>query len=326
MTVVFAIGVLFLAAGVVLAIRAIALPRVRMAAHLRQIETYGFKAVSGEEALLPQPPLGRAINALAERVGRSAITHIGALRPLPSRELSSAGLYTISAEAFHGYRLLAAGAIPALLGFEFIATGHGVALAIAIAALAAAICWVLFGSIVRHRSEIRLQGVDRELPELIDVLIATIEAGLGFAGSLQLVSGRFEGPLGSELRLALQEQRMGLATTQAVRNILERSDTPALRSFVRAIVQAETLGVSIGAMMRNLALEMRSRRRQAAQERVQKAPLKMLFPLIFLIFPAMLIVLLYPAIHELLTGFSKSERGGRAHERYVVAADRQASA
>ena len=98
---------------------------------------------------------------------------------------------------------------------------------------------------------------------------------------------------------------MGLSTNQALSNILVRSDTPAMRSFVRAVIQGETLGVSIGAMMRNLAIEMRTRRRQGAQERVQRAPLKMLFPLIFLLFPAMLIVLLYPAIHELLAGFSK---------------------
>ena len=196
-------------------------------------------------------------------------------------------------------------ALPVLLILEVTASGGNVALAILVALAAAARCWVLFGASVRHRSEIRLNAIDRELPELIDVLIATIEAGLGFAGSLQLVAGRFEGPLGSELRLAQQEQRMGLSTNQALSNILERSDTPAMRSFVRAVVQGETLGVSIGTMMRNLALEMRTRRRQAAQERVQKAPLKMLFPLIFLIFPAMLIVLLYPAIHELLAGFSK---------------------
>ena len=98
---------------------------------------------------------------------------------------------------------------------------------------------------------------------------------------------------------------MGMSTNQALSNILERSDTPSMRSFVRGIVQAETLGISIGQMMRNLALEMRTRRRQTAQERVQKAPLKMLFPLIFMIFPAMLVVLLYPALHELLSGFSR---------------------
>jgi tight adherence protein C len=305
MTALFVIGLLFIAAAVVLVIRAVALPRLRMATHLRQIETYGFSGtLPSEDHLAARPPLGRSINAFAEGVGRAAIARAGTLTPMPSRELASAGFYRVTVEAFHGYRVLAAVILPSLVMLEAIAGGKSGALAVALAALAAVFCWVLVGAFVRHRSEIRLNAVDRELPELIDVLIATLEAGLGFAGSLQLVAGRFEGPLGDELRLAQQEQRMGLATNQALGHILERSDTPAVRSFVRAVVQGETLGVSIGTMMRNLALEMRTRRRQAAQERVQKAPLKMLFPLIFLIFPAMLIVLLYPAIHELLAGFS----------------------
>jgi len=304
-TALFVLGVVFLGAAIVLVVRAVALPRMRMATHLRQIETYGISGTFPDADVL-DPPLGRSINALAETVGRSMTAHVGTLRPLPSRELASAGFYRISTDAFHGYRVLASVALPALLVLEVSAGGKSLALALALGLAAAAVCWVLFGAFVRHRSDIRLEAIDRELPELIDVLIATIEAGLGFAGSLQLVAGRFDGPLGNELKLAQQEQRMGLSTNQALSHIIERSDTPALRSFVRAVVQGETLGVSIGTMMRNLAIEMRTRRRQAAQERVQKAPLKMLFPLIFLIFPAMLIVLLYPAIHELLRGFSSA--------------------
>jgi tight adherence protein C len=303
----FVIALLLLAAAIALVLRAIALPRLRMAMHLRQIDTYGFSGtLPGEDALEARPPLGRSINAIAESAGRFAIANIGPLKPTPSRVLASAGYYRISVEAFHGYRILATVVVPAILLFEVTAGGMSVGIAILLTVLTAATCWVAFGSVVRRRSEARLEGIDRELPELIDVLIATIEAGMGFAGSLQLVAGRFEGPLGNELSLALQEQRMGLSTTLALTNILERSDTPAIRSFVRAVVQAETLGISIGTMMRNLALEMRTRRRQAAQERVQKAPLKMLFPLIFLIFPSIFIVLLYPAFYELLKGFSKA--------------------
>jgi tight adherence protein C len=306
MTLLFIVGLLFISAAVILVVRAVALPRLRMSAHLRQIDTYGFSgALPGDVPLVARPPLGQSINSLAEGMGRMTIARVSGLTPLTSRELTSAGFYRISPEALHGYRALAAILLPVLLLLEALGSGAGMAIAILLAVFAAAACWVLFGAVVRRRSESRLSEVDRELPELIDVLIATIEAGLGFAGSLRVVAGRFKGPLGNELRLAMQEQRMGLSTNQALGHILERSDTPAMRSFVRAVVQGETLGVSIGTMMRNLALEMRTRRRQAAQERVQKAPLKMLFPLIFLIFPSMLIVLLYPAIHQLLAGFSK---------------------
>lgn len=88
---------------------------------------------------------------------------------------------------------------------------------------------------------------------------------------------------------------MGLSTNEALRNLVVRCETPLMRSFVRSVLQGETLGVSIGQIMRDLALDMRKRRRQAAEERAQKAPIKLLFPLVFLIFPAMFVVLLGPA-------------------------------
>ncbi len=248
--------------------------------------------------------MGTGVNSIAEGVGRFAMSSFGVLQPLPRKQLISGAMYRISEEAFHGYRVIVSVGLPVIAAIEVGAAGLSAGLGIALALLLALTSWMLFGSVVRRRSERRLSEIDRELPELIDVLIATIEAGLGFAGSLALVSSRIRGPLGEELRLALQEQQMGLSTNRALSNILERSDTPSMRSFVRAVLQGETFGVSIGVMLRNLAIEMRARRRHTAQERVQQAPLKMLFPLVFLIFPAMLIVLLYPAVHELLRGFS----------------------
>jgi tight adherence protein C len=145
-----------------------------------------------------------------------------------------------------------------------------------------------------------MDQVDRRLPEMIDVLTATVEAGLGFAGSLQLVAGRFDGPLGEELRLTLHEQSMGLSSEQALANFVDRCDTPSVRAFARAVTQGESLGVSIGTMMRNLATETRKRRRQLVREQMMKAPVKMLFPLIFLIFPSLFLVLLFPAAYNLI--------------------------
>jgi tight adherence protein C len=103
--------------------------------------------------------------------------------------------------------------------------------------------------------------------------------------------------------LTLQEQSMGLAINEALSNMLLRVDTPSMRSFVRSILQGEQLGVSIGQILRNLAKEMRGRRRQAAQERAQKAPIKLLFPLILLIFPAIFVILLGPAAFAFLDAF-----------------------
>jgi tight adherence protein C len=148
-----------------------------------------------------------------------------------------------------------------------------------------------------------LKEIDNQLPDLIDVLVATVEAGLGFSASVQMASERLGGPLGQELRLMIQEQRMGLSTQEALRSLLTRADTPAMRSFVRAMLQGETLGVSIGQIMRALALEMRKRRKATAEEKAQKAPVKILFPLVFLIFPAMFIVILFPALYTILHSF-----------------------
>jgi tight adherence protein C len=160
-------------------------------------------------------------------------------------------------------------------------------------------------TIVRRRAERRLEQVESDLPELIDLLVVTVEAGLALNRSLQVASERFHGPLRDELRLTLQEQRMGLSGNVALGNMLERCETPSMRSFVRSIVQGETLGVSMGTIMRNLAAETRKRRRQHAEERAHKAPVKMLFPLVLLMFPSMFIVLLYPAV----TKFSQALGG-----------------
>jgi tight adherence protein C len=157
--------------------------------------------------------------------------------------------------------------------------------------------------VIDRRARVRLEAIDYELPELIDILVVTVEAGLGFSGSIRTASERITGPLGDELRLALQEQNMGLTTEESLRHMLVRADTPSMRSFVRAVTQGETLGVSIGDILRSLALEMRKRRRAAAEERAQKAPIKILFPLVFLIFPAMFIVLLGPAIFDFIDAF-----------------------
>jgi len=117
-----------------------------------------------------------------------------------------------------------------------------------------------------------------------------------FTASLHMAAERLDGPLGVELRLTLQEQRMGLTPVQALENMVTRCPTPAVESFTRAMVQGSLLGVSIGAILRSLAVEMRKRRRAAVEQQAQKAPIKMLFPLVFMIFPAMFIVILGPAV------------------------------
>jgi tight adherence protein C len=222
------------------------------------------------------------------------------MEPLPLSQLLAAGLYQLTPYALNGYRLILGVGLPTLELLNGIASGSLGLLTVLLAILLGGIGFSVPRLIVLQRAGQRLDRIDRDLPELVDVLTATIESGLSFGGSLQLVSDRFHGPLGDELRLTLREQMMGLSTDQALQNMLLRCDTPSVRAFVRAVRQAESMGVSIGQMMRNLAGETRNRRRELAHERIQKAPVKMLFPLVFLIFPAVLIVLLYPAVHSVI--------------------------
>jgi tight adherence protein C len=288
-------GILLLAIAAALLARAVVMPRVRVSSQIRQIETYGFHAGDGSnEAGTGGRSLLAWLSGPAERIGR-AVGGRGLLAPVEARMLRAAGMYSITPETFQGYRVMAATGVPGLLLLESLLGGSAGAKTFLMVVLSAGICWLLPPAMVRTRGQRRMDQVDRALPELIDVLTATVEAGLGFAGSLQLVAARFDGPLGQELRLMLREQSMGLSTEQALSNLLERCDTPSVRAFARAVTQGESLGVSIGTMLRNLASETRKRRRQMAREQIMKAPVKMLFPLVFLIFPALFIVLLYPA-------------------------------
>jgi tight adherence protein C len=163
--------------------------------------------------------------------------------------------------------------------------------------------WMLPILLLTRRARLRTERIDYELPELIDLLVVTLEAGLSFLASLHMAAARLQGPLGDELRLTLAEQRMGLSINDSLDGMLRRCETPALRTFVRSIIQGESLGVSTGQIMRNLAVEMRKRRRAKAEERAQKAPIKIIFPLVFLIFPAMFIVLLGPIYYSLSKAF-----------------------
>jgi Flp pilus assembly protein TadB len=296
----FLIGILFLAAAAGLLVRAITIARVRVTAQVRQIESYGFNA-SEEFVATAKPYRGVSghLGDLAERIGRS-VGGTGWRAPVTTPQLRGAGLYALTPEQFQGYRVILTGALPVLILLDAVLAGTFSVLTVLLIVVAMTLAWFGPALLVGTRAQRRMDRVDRDLPELIDLLIATIEAGLGFAGSLQLVADRFGGPLGQELRLTLREQSMGLSTERALANLLERCETPSVRAFVRAISQGESLGVSIGTMMRNLAAETRTRRRQRAYEQIQKAPVKMLFPLVFLVFPALLIVLLYPSVYAAL--------------------------
>jgi tight adherence protein C len=295
------IGLIFVAIAVAGLLAAFSTRRTRTAQRLATIEEYGFAGQPAALALPSEPgpnPVGAFVTGLGEIVGR----RLGGISDEAIRgELMAAGMYFTSPRTILGYRILAAIILP--VG-TLLLNGASGFLDVAVIALMVLIGWLLPVVLVRRKARERLTTIDRRLPDLIDLLCVMVEAGLGFRAALRLASEQFTGPLRDELRLTLQEQTMGLDVDEALSNMGNRCNTPAMQSFVRSMAQGERMGISTGQIMRNLAHEMRNRRRRSAEERAQKAPVKMLFPLAFLIFPSMFIVIMTPAVISLIDTFN----------------------
>jgi len=150
----------------------------------------------------------------------------------------------------------------------------------------------------------RKRAILRALPDGLDMLNVCVGAGLGLDAAFSRVGERWQSPLADEFNRVVAEIRLGKVRRQALRDLAARTDLPEVESFVAAIIQADQLGVSIAKVLRTQAEQMRIIRRQRAEELARQAAIKMLFPLVFLIFPALLAVLLGPAVPQILQTFS----------------------
>jgi tight adherence protein C len=149
----------------------------------------------------------------------------------------------------------------------------------------------------------RRKEMEKSLPDIIDLLVISVEAGLGFESAMGRVVQNVPGELSREFQRTLQETRVGVSRHQALRHMSERTDVDDLNSFILSLIQADSFGVSISRMLRVQADEMRVRRRQRIQEKAFAAPVKMIFPMMFCIFPAIFIVILGPAAISISQAF-----------------------
>src|ERR687892_2804797 len=248
-----------------------------------------------DRALVPmKTSLARLVLRVSPRASVDSVTY----------KLLNAGLNRrISPTGF-----LASKALLALAAFFGGQVFAGVAGVLASKALLLGLVFALLGFMVpdvfltlktRGRKEI----LRSELPDALDLLAVSVEAGMGFDGGVSKLTEDKEGPLADEFALALGEMRIGESRQNALTKMMGRVATPEFSAFVRAIIQADQLGISLGRILKVQAADTRSRRQLAAEERAMKAPIKMLFPTVLFIFPAMFIVILGPAFLNLADFF-----------------------
>ena len=150
----------------------------------------------------------------------------------------------------------------------------------------------------------RQKAMQLELANTLDQMLIAVEAGLGFEGAMARAGENGKGPLAEELVRTLQDMQVGRSRRESYLALAERTNLPELRSFVQAIVQADTYGIAISRVLRVQAKVMRVKRRQRAEEKAMKLPVSILFPLLFFIFPVLFIAILGPAVINAITTFS----------------------
>jgi tight adherence protein C len=163
--------------------------------------------------------------------------------------------------------------------------------------------YLLPGAGLGQKAINRQDQIRKGLPDTMDLLTISVEAGLGFDAAVAHVRKNVPGPLSDELGRMLQEMQLGVPRADALRTLADRTDIDELKAFVLAMIQADIFGVSVAKVLRGQAKELRTKRRQLAEEKAMKVPVKLLFPLIFCILPAMFVVIIGPGIIRLVRTF-----------------------
>lgn len=227
------------------------------------------------------------------------------------RRLDDELVYAGSPPGWDGQRFLALKWV-STVGFVVVFAAVGVAAAYGRTTLflgvpiAAIVGYYLPEWLLRSRSGRRQTRIRRALPDALDLMSITVEAGLGFDAALERVSREMGGPLGEEFYRVVQEMRLGKGRGEALRDLAQRSTVPELKAFVLATIQAEIFGISIARVLHIQAQELRLKRRQLAETEAQKLPVKLVFPLLLFIFPAVIVVLVGPAAISLYQTFGSN--------------------
>lgn len=298
-----AIGIAVSVALVLWVLLAAADDKATVRAALRQLDGYELENVRDQQLLKPVKertlaPLAAGLTGMGKRyTPESYVEKV-------QRKFTSAGRTGQDAiDRFLAIRVVTIALVPVSFIIVYFVLGmHGMTAHGLFGLLALVLILGPDARINRQVAE-RKAEVRKSLPDVLDLLVISVEAGLGFEQALDRTVASVPGALTDEFGRMLGEVRAGASRSEAMRAMEKRCDIPELRSFVLAMIQADTFGVSIGRVLRAQADEMRMKRRQFAQEKAQKAPVKMLVPMVFCVFPALFVVVIGPAVINISHGF-----------------------
>ncbi len=295
------LGMVFLA--VLVPSAALALTRREHAQVARSLEAINRISFSGSSPVAQEDASfsSRVLKPLLSRCATLArrLTPAGAVSKL-GRRLDLAGNPT-GLDVERVLALKGAGLLAGLLVAATIVPGGWKVLALPACALFG---FYVPDILLTNRGQKRQEELQRGLPDALDLLTISVEAGLGFDAALAQVARKTAGPLSGEFFRVLQEMQIGKTRAAAFRGLAERTTVPELRAFVSSLVQADQFGIPVANVLREQSRELRLKRRQRAEEKAQKIPIKILFPMIFFIFPALFVVIIGPGAITVIRSFS----------------------
>jgi tight adherence protein C len=292
------LALLCLAGSVYLVAEFVSLPARERMLSFRRAAAYGRR--SQKKQALQGSLRDRALVPAMEKAARAVLR----INPKMTVEtvnmrLHSAGFgRRISPVAFLSAKLFAAVA-GLVLGMILFSPSKGPVMGFALGMGLAAVGFIGPDFVLNKKIRARQERLSADLPDALDLLAVSVEAGLGFDAAVVKITEQVEGPLGEEFALTLNEMRVGESRQEALKKLSDRTGIPEIGAFARAIIQADQFGISLGRILRVQAVDTRHRRQIAAEEKAMKAPVKMLFPTVVFIFPSMFIVILGPAFLNL---------------------------
>jgi len=265
-----------------------------------------FQARNLEELELQQPFAERTLRPLVARLSRmgSRLTSASSTDTAEKRLAMAGNPGDLRLTDWMGVKMLVALATGAILFLLFAVLAGSFVAALFLALIGLGIGYLLPEFWLGSRIKARQKLILKMIPDTLDLLTISVRAGLGFDAALAKVVEKLPGPLTDEFRRALAEVRVGKARRDALRDMIPRTNVQPLSNFIGAIIQAETLGVSISKVLQVQSEQLRIERRQRAEEQAARAPIKMLFPLVGCIFPSLFIVILGPALISIIQTMS----------------------